>query len=281
MEQEGNTQFDPERLPPKVNEMMDRPIVQGDVLQWMRNDQRKFEGPLFEVQEYARERKMPIIPHETAVFLDFITRILAPKQILEIGTAIGFSAGLMALASPKDCKIWTVDRYGMMIERAKENFIKMGVDDKITLIEGEGGEVLKHICARHPDTGEAWGQDLITDLTVHPPRHPEASEGRAQDLTPQDDGGRPEFDMIFLDCAKSKYIEFLPDCLTLLSNKGVIIIDDIFQAGTIFDDPDLVRHKRRKIYEGLNALLREVNENPNLVSTTLPLGDGLLMISKR
>ncbi|MDR1861472.1 MAG: O-methyltransferase [Candidatus Ancillula sp.] len=221
------------------NVMMDMPIVDARVVEFLRDGQRQLIGELRNIQLYAFERKMPIIPHETAKFLQFLMSVLAPKRVLEVGTAIGFSAGLMALSAP-DANITTIDRYGLMIERAKENFKKLGVLDRVTLLEGDAEnllpEMLENDCSR--------------------------------------------FDFIFLDCAKSKYIEFLPLCLKLLSSDGAIMIDDIFQGGTIFDDESEVRHNRRKIYEGLNALLREVNARTDLISTALPLGDGVLLIKK-
>lgn len=226
-----------------VNEMMDRPIVQADVLNFLRSGQRPFEGKLKELQDFANQGKMPIIPHETAVFLQFFLQTLQPKQILEVGTAIGFSASLMALATPDSTEIVTIDRYKLMSQRAQENFVKLGLSERITLIEGDGETLL-----------------------------PEMAQNAAY-------AGR--FDFIFLDCAKSKYIQFLPDCLKLLAPNGVIMIDDIFQAGTIFDEPSEVRHKRRKIFEGLNALLAEANSNPELISTSLPLGDGVLLIKRK
>lgn len=51
------------------------------------------------------------------------------------------------------------------------------------------------------------------------------------------------YDFIFMDSAKSKYIEFLPECLRLLPVGGVLMVDDVFQAGTILDPAEEVPKK--------------------------------------
>lgn len=63
-------------------------------------------------------------------------------QILEVGTAIGFSALLMSEYAPKGCHITTIEKYEKRIPLAKENFEKAGKSDCITLIEGDAAEIL-------------------------------------------------------------------------------------------------------------------------------------------
>ena len=82
------------------NEMMDRPVVEAGVLNFMRTGQNDFPAPLKELEDYAHENRVPVIPHETAVFLDFLLSIKQPKKILEIGMAIGFSGSLMVYGHP-------------------------------------------------------------------------------------------------------------------------------------------------------------------------------------
>ena len=108
-----------------LNEMMHRPVVKPELVEYMRSSQRRFPGDLGELENTANELGIPIIPHETAVFLDFIVGLTQPKNILEIGTAVGFSASLMATASPQ-AKVTTIDRYELMYSRAKANFERLG-----------------------------------------------------------------------------------------------------------------------------------------------------------
>lgn len=78
------------------NEMMHRPVVKPELVAFMREKQKQLPGELGEIEQAAHEKEVPIIPHETVVFLQFLLGQLQPKEILEIGTAIGFSSSLMA-----------------------------------------------------------------------------------------------------------------------------------------------------------------------------------------
>ena len=78
------------------NEMMHRPVVKKELVAFMREKQKQLTGKLGQIEQAAHEKEVPIIPHETVVFLQFLLGQMKPKQILEIGTAIGFSSSLMA-----------------------------------------------------------------------------------------------------------------------------------------------------------------------------------------
>ena len=66
-----------------------------------------------------------------------------PRKILEVGTAVGFSALLMSEYAPADCHITTIEKYEKRIPVAKENFRKAGREDQITLLEGDAADLLK------------------------------------------------------------------------------------------------------------------------------------------
>jgi predicted O-methyltransferase YrrM len=78
-------------------------------------------------------------------FLRVLIEIKQPKKILELGTAIGYSAILIAKAMPEDCKITTIENYDKRIPIARENFAKAKLEHKITLLEGDALECLKAI----------------------------------------------------------------------------------------------------------------------------------------
>lgn len=67
-----------------------------------------------------------------------------PERILEVGTAIGFSAILMSDAAPM-AHITTIEKYEKRIPLAKENFKKAGKEDRITLLEGDAADLLKEL----------------------------------------------------------------------------------------------------------------------------------------
>ncbi len=74
------------------NEMMHRPVVKEELLDFMRTQQKKLPGELGKLEEEAHVAEVPVIPHETVVFLKFLLGQLQPERILEIGAAIGFSS---------------------------------------------------------------------------------------------------------------------------------------------------------------------------------------------
>lgn len=120
---------------------MRRPVVKHEIVEFMRHRQKQVTGSLKELENFARKENIPIIPHETVAYFRFLMETIQPKNILEIGTAIGFSALLMAEHSPKS-KITTVDRNPEMIGFAKENFAKFDQRKQITLLEGDAVDVL-------------------------------------------------------------------------------------------------------------------------------------------
>ena len=100
---------------------------------------------LTELERYAKETNVPIIRPQMQSFLKVLLAMQQPKQILEVGTAIGFSALLMAEYGPADCHITTIEKYEKRIPLAKENFKKAGREDRITLLEGDATEILKEL----------------------------------------------------------------------------------------------------------------------------------------
>lgn len=218
------------------NEMMYRPVLKDEIIDLIRYRQPEMGGKVGEIQQEAKETGVPVIPNETATFLRFFLKQIKAKNVLEVGTAIGFSASLMIDAMGPDSHVTTIDRFDVMIRRAKKTFEKLGIEDQVTLLEGDAKDILGTL-----------------------------------------DG---PFDFIFMDSAKSKYIEFLPDCLRLVKEGGVIMIDDVFQAGTVMHDIKDIPKSQRTIYRKLNKLYDAVLGHDDLSVTILPLGDGVLMISK-
>lgn len=95
------------------------------------------------IEREALDTFVPIIRKEMQSFLKVFLGIQRPKRILEVGTAVGFSAILMAEYNPVDCEIITIENYDKRIPIARENFVRAEKDKQITLIEGDATEVLK------------------------------------------------------------------------------------------------------------------------------------------
>jgi predicted O-methyltransferase YrrM len=102
-------------------------------------------GILKDLEEFALENGTPIVQKETAKFLELMITINRPKKILELGTAIGYSAILMNNASAGLSEITTIERDEKMIELAKANIEKYELQDKITILKGDCLEVLENL----------------------------------------------------------------------------------------------------------------------------------------
>ena len=98
---------------------------------------------LNELERYAKKTNVPIIRTEMQSLLKFLLTMKEPKEILEVGPAIGFSALLMSEYGPKDCHITTIEKYEKRIPLAKENFKKAGKENSITLLEGDAVDILQ------------------------------------------------------------------------------------------------------------------------------------------
>ena len=100
---------------------------------------------LNEIEQYALETEVPIIRKSMQSLLKFLLTFSKPRNILEVGTAIGFSALLMSEYGPADCHITTIEKYEKRIPIARENFARAGAQDRITLLEGDAIEILQEL----------------------------------------------------------------------------------------------------------------------------------------
>ena len=98
---------------------------------------------LEEIEKEARQNYVPVIRKETQNLLKLLLAMNRPKRILEVGTAVGFSALLMEEYNPVACKITTIENYEKRIPIARQNFLSAGKQNVIELLEGDAAEVLK------------------------------------------------------------------------------------------------------------------------------------------
>ena len=97
---------------------------------------------LEQLEKEAREDAVPIVRREMQSFLKFLMAAARPKRILEVGTAVGFSALLMCEYNPEPCQIITIENYEKRIPIARENFKKAGKEGQIELLEGDAAKIL-------------------------------------------------------------------------------------------------------------------------------------------
>ena len=98
---------------------------------------------LEEIEKEAHASDVPVIRREMQSLLKVLLMLQKPMRILEVGTAIGFSALLMSEYAPEGCRITTIENYEKRIPIARGNFARAGKEDVIALIEGDAAQVLE------------------------------------------------------------------------------------------------------------------------------------------
>lgn len=194
------------------------------------------DGELKNLEEYAAKNLVPIIQKEVARFLELMITIKKPKKTLELGTAIGYSAILMNIASQGACEVTTIERDKDMIDKARYNIEAFGLSDKIHVIEGDCMEVLENL--------------------------------------------QGEYDFIFMDASKGHYNHFLPHCLRLLSEDGVIVADNVLFRGMVASK-ELLKRRKITIVKRMKNYLNEVSSREDLITSVLPMGDGIAITTRR
>lgn len=100
------------------------------------------EFPFDRLRLQAQENGVPVIRLEMERFLQVLLELKRPEHILEVGTAIGYSAMRMASFTSSDVKITTIENYEPRIEEAQRNFASCPWNERISLIRGDAAEVL-------------------------------------------------------------------------------------------------------------------------------------------
>ncbi|MBP1754567.1 MAG: hypothetical protein H6Q59_965 [Firmicutes bacterium] len=181
---------------------------------------------------------VPIVKKDTQGALKFLLTLQQPKRILEVGTAIGFSALFMSEHTGADCKITTIEKVAMRLVEAEKNLTNpiYPHKDKIKLIKGEALEVLKQLVEE-----------------------------------------KASFDFIFLDAAKAQYMSFLPELMKLLEMNGLLVTDNVLQDGTVTNSRYSITRRDRTIHSRMREYLHTITHMEELSSVILPVGDGIAL----
>lgn len=97
------------------------------------------------IEEEAIRDEVPIIRKETKEWIKIMLLIQKPMRVLEVGTAVGFSAIYMSQYLPAGAHITTIEKWEPRIDKAKENFKRADKEDCITLLEGDAADILKEL----------------------------------------------------------------------------------------------------------------------------------------
>lgn len=120
-------------------------IVNSDIEQYIRNTLKPFDGYLKEIYEHAEKEGVPVAKLETVRALGVILALKKPKSILELGSAVGFTSAFFASYLDMNGFIDTVECDVDMVETAKKNIKKLGLEGTVRVIYAEAMDYLKNI----------------------------------------------------------------------------------------------------------------------------------------
>ncbi|MEA4922073.1 MAG: O-methyltransferase [Eubacteriaceae bacterium] len=115
-------------------------ITNEDVTAYLNSMYRQEDLQLAELRRIS-EPGIPIIMRDTESLILSVLKMTRPDEILEIGTATGYSAAVMAKALP-DCRVTTIESDAERYALAEHNFKDMKIDDRISLLHGDAAEIL-------------------------------------------------------------------------------------------------------------------------------------------
>ncbi len=117
-------------------------IVNERIVTYIHSLEKDNSQVCMDIEEYAHQTDVPIIRKEMESFLKVMLTIKRPTKVLELGTAIGYSAILMSECLPDGSTITTIENYDKRIPIARENIKKAGKEHMIKLLEGDAMEII-------------------------------------------------------------------------------------------------------------------------------------------
>ena len=189
------------------------------------------------IKEKALNEHIPILMDDT---LEIIKEILIkekPTRILEIGTATGYSSICFATILLENCR--------------SELYSRVKIDT-IELDEQRANEAIENI------------KQMKLEKNIN------VLKGNAVEILPTLNG---TYDIVFIDAAKGKYPIFLKEAIRLSHKDTIILADNVLYKGYVMSDYN--KHKQRTAVTHLREYIKLVNENPNLETKILEVGDGL------
>ncbi|MEG2785021.1 MAG: O-methyltransferase [Anaerovoracaceae bacterium] len=184
----------------------------------------------------SEDKNVPIILRETENFLNVLLEVRKPKKILEIGTAVGYSAAYFATVR-EDSEIFTIEKQEKAFSVAEKNIENLGLCEKIHLFQGDG-------------------EDCINAIKEQ---------------------GVGDFDMVFIDAAKSHYKRFLDAATSICATNALIVSDNVLmRARTASDVYDPTGRHVTNIKK-MREYLEYITSSPNFSTSIISCGDGLAL----
>ena len=161
------------------------------------------EEILEKIKEDALENHVPILQDVSLDLIEVILDIKKPNKILEIGSAVGYSAiKFSKYLTGENSKIKTIEINDDMYEIASKNIKDMELEDKIEIVHADATKYLYDM-----------------------------------------DENKEKFDVIFIDAAKGQYLVFLENAIRLANKNAVIIADNVYFKGRVLSGYNEHRHR--------------------------------------
>lgn len=187
------------------------------------------------IKEYALVNKVPIMVDDSIDFIISKIHQKRVKKVLEIGTAIGYSAIMMALSSP-NLTVTSIEKDKDRYLEAVKNIKKFDLEDRITLIYNDALEVTL----------------------------------------------KEKYDLILIDAAKSKNLDFFNKFEKNLEPNGIIITDNLSFHGYVEQEPSQIQNRNiRALVRKIRNYIDFLENNLKYKTTFYEIGDGLSVTEKR
>ena len=213
-------------------------ITDPKVSQYIESHYRPLTPFLGQLREEAYANKIPVIQKETETLLLALLALKKPKRILEIGTAIGYSALCFAMALPQT-NIITLELQKSMQDRAKDNILRASCSDRITVMGGDAVDTLKSL------------------------------------INQKKEGLFPPVDFIFIDGAKGHYKELFDLLIPFCKIGTVVVADNVLYRSMTAADEYLDVRRNKTIVNRMRAFLSHITSINGVTSTILTVGDGV------
>lgn len=233
-------------------------IVDENIVAYINSLEVDLPEYLNRLEKKALNDEVPIVRKEAQTLLRFFLQMKRPKQILEVGAAVGFSSSFMSEYMPENCRITTIEKVEMRIVEAKKNLSLARRANDITLMMGEALDALKLLNGGNPET----------KIEMFFPGNQEIP------LSSQ-------YDFIFMDAAKAQYMNFLPEIMKLLEPGGLFITDNVLQEGSIARSKYSITRRDRTIHVRVREYLYALTHMEDLETMILPVGDGMAISIRR
>lgn len=190
---------------------------------------------LMEMEDYAIHHNVPIITKDSIAFIMKYIKLNKVKDILELGSAIGYSAILMA-SSYEDAKVTTIEKNENRYLECLNNVKKCKLESKINVVYQDALEL-----------------NLVG----------------------------VQYDLIFIDAAKSDYLKLFEKYKYFLKPGGIIITDNINFHGYVGNTKNIQDENLKKIVIKIEEYIDFLKNNPNYETKFYNIGDGLSITTKK